>query len=210
MVGTISAENPNLAAILRRGLKQEELQHVFLTGEVSKWNQIDPSFSGDDIHIYVRSDAAGAAETWAAYLGTSQEELKGVGIFGDPGIAQAVQKSPVAIGFNNINFVYDLKTRKQVSGIRVIPLDRDNNGMIDPNEDFYANIDSLTQAVASGRYPSPPSRNLSFLLKGKPTDAVVVEFINFVLTKASQSILLENGYIPLHEEWLQEERIKLN
>lgn len=210
VVGTFSEHNPNRNAILERGLKQRELSEVFVKGNRLKWSQLDPTFSPDDLHVYVRSDAAGAAETWAAFLGSSQEELKGVGIFGDPGIAQAIQKNPLAVGFNNINYVYDLKTRQQTAGIRVIPIDLNGDGRISSEENFYDTIDSLTQAVALGRYPSPPSRNLSFLLKGKPDDAVVIEFIQFVLTKESQAILLENGYIPLHEELLKEELAKLN
>lgn len=40
----------------------------------------------------MRSDAAGAAETWAKYFGERQEDLKGIGIFGDPGLAQAIKE----------------------------------------------------------------------------------------------------------------------
>lgn len=210
VVGTISSQNPNLAAILRHGIKQGELKRIFVEGSISNWHQVNPTFGNNDLHVYVRSDAAGAAETWAAFFGKSQEDLKGTGIFGDPGIAQAVQKNPLSIGFNNINYVYDLKTRKQAAGIRVIPIDLDNNGMIRSDEYFYDSIDSLTRAVASGRYPSPPSRNLSFLVKGKPQDVVVREFIRFVLRKESQAILLENGYIPLTEELLDDECAKLD
>ncbi|SFC08876.1 phosphate transport system substrate-binding protein [Parapedobacter composti] len=210
VVGTVSARNPNLDAILARGLTQEELQKIFVTGTVSRWNEVDPSFTAHDLHVYVRSDAAGAAETWAAFFGKSQEDLRGIGIFGDPGVVQAIQQNPLAIGFNNINYVYDLKTRKQVADIRVIPIDVDGDGTIGPDEAFYGSIDSLTDAVARGAYPAPPARNLSFLIKGKPEDVVVVEFIRFVLTKKSQSILLENGYIPLNDEQLEEEHAKLN
>ncbi len=210
VVATISSQNPNLNTIQQRGITQDEFKRIFIDGGISKWNQVAPSFTADDLHIYVRSDAAGAAETWASYLGKSQEDLKGVGIFGDPGIVQAIQKNPLAIGFSNINYVYDLKTRQQAPGLHVVPIDLNNDGAIGPEENFYNSIDSLTQAVAQGRFPSPPSRNLSFLLKGKPQDMVVTAFIKFVLTQESQSILLENGYIPLHDQWLEEERTKLN
>ncbi|GGC28985.1 phosphate ABC transporter substrate-binding protein [Parapedobacter defluvii] len=210
VVPTTSDQNPNLASILRQGIKQDEFRRLFIDGTASKWKQINPSFSDDDLHVYVRSDAAGAAETWAAYLGKSQEDLKGIGIFGDPGIAQAIQKNPLAIGFNNINYVYDIKTGKQTPGIRVVPIDLNGDGTLGPGEDFYGDLDSLTNAVATGAYPSPPSRNLSFLVKGKPKDAVVIEFIKFVLTDEAQSLLLENGYIPLNEKQLLEELAKLN
>lgn len=210
VVATVSDQNPNLHHILQHGIKQAEFKRLFIDGTASLWNQINPLFSSDDLHVYVRSDAAGAAETWAAYLGKSQEDLKGIGIFGDPGMAQAIQKNPMAIGFNNINYVYNIKTGKQFEGIRVVPIDLDNDGTLGPDENFYGQLDSLTNAVATGKYPSPPSRNLSFLVRGKPTDAVLIEFIKFVLTSESQSLLLENGYIPLNNEQLMEEQKKLN
>ncbi len=44
--------------------------------------------------MYTRSDAAGAAETWAKYFGKKQEDIQGVAVFGDPGLALAVKKDP--------------------------------------------------------------------------------------------------------------------
>jgi phosphate transport system substrate-binding protein len=53
-------------------------------------------------------DAAGAPETWAKYLGNKkQEDLLGIGVFGDPGIAEAVAKDPLGIGYNNLGYAYD-------------------------------------------------------------------------------------------------------
>lgn len=210
VVGTFNSKNPNADRILSHGLKQTELKRIFVQGNVAKWNQINEAFTNNDLHVYTRSDAAGAAETWAAFFGESQEDLKGVGIFGDPGMVQTIQNDPVAIGFNNINYVYDLKTRKVTPGIAVVPIDLNADGVIDADENFYANIDSLTHAVATGRYPAPPARNLSFLFKGKPESLALTEFVRFVLTKEAQSILPQNGYIPLNEQLLNEELAKLN
>lgn len=210
VVGTISSNNPNLDKILSRGLTQRELNEIFVVGRIDTWDKIDAQFENRDLHLYTRSDAAGAAETWAAFFDRSQEDLKGVGIFGDPGMAQTIKNDALAIGFNNINYVYDLKTRKLTPGIAVIPIDLNNDGSIDEDERFYDSIDELTAAVATGKYPAPPARNLSFLFKGKPDNLALIEFVKFVLTKESQSILPENGYIPLNELWVDEELAKLN
>ncbi|VTP98862.1 substrate-binding domain-containing protein [Sphingobacterium daejeonense] len=112
MIGTLNSAHPNIDELLKRGLSQKELKGIFITGSIKKWSDIEPGFVNKNIEVYVRSDAAGAAETWAKYLGGTQEELKGVGIFGDPGLAQAIKDNPLAIGFNNINYVFDLKTKK--------------------------------------------------------------------------------------------------
>ena len=86
------------------------------------------------IHVFTRSDACGAAETWAAYLGKKQEDLGGVGVYGDPGLADAVRRDPLGIGFNNVNFAYDPKTLEPVDGLAVVPIDLDGNGTIEPAE----------------------------------------------------------------------------
>lgn len=210
VVATINADNPNAEALARRGLTHAEFQDIFVTGAIDDWRQIDPAFTEAPLNRYTRSDAAGAAETWAAFFGRSQEDLKGVGIFGDPGMTQTIINDPNAIGYSNINFVYDLQTRSLVPGLRVVPLDINGNGQVDADEDFYTHIDSLTQAVGAGRYPAPPARNLSFLFHGKPDDVALVEFVKFVLRKESQAILPQNGYIPLNETWITEELAKLD
>jgi phosphate transport system substrate-binding protein len=167
VVPTFNTGNPNATALLAKGVKRNQFADVFVSGNIKNWNQLAGKVSVP-IHIYTRSDAAGAAETWAKYFGKKQEDLLGVGVFGDPGLALAVKKDVTAIGFNNLAYLYDLKTRKQVAGVHALPIDVNGNGKIDANESFYDTIDDLTAAIADGRYPSPPARNLGFLFKGKP------------------------------------------
>ena len=138
-----------------------------------------------------------------------QEDLLGVGVYGDPGLALAVKKDIIGIGYNNLAYLYDLKTRKQVAGIRALPIDVNGNGKIDAEENFYGTIDELTQAIGEGKYPSPPSRNLGFLFKGKPKKKELIEFVKYVLT-SGQQFVDENGYIPLSKAKLQEELKKVN
>ncbi|MBD1429981.1 MULTISPECIES: PstS family phosphate ABC transporter substrate-binding protein [Sphingobacterium] len=209
VLGTFNSNHPDANLIKERGLTQNELEDVFVHSKYKSWNQIDSRFSSAAIGVYVRSDAAGAAETWAKYFKKSQEDLKGVGIFGDPGLAQAIKDSPTAIGFNNINYVYDLKTKKTTPNIEVIPIDINKNGKIDSEESFYDNIDVLTEAVALGKYPSPPSRELLFVIKNDNNSKLIKEFIRFVLDKNQQGYLLENGYVPLTVEQRNKELEKL-
>ena len=82
---------------------------------------------------------AAPAETWAAYLGKRQEDLGGVGVYGDPGLADAVRRDPLGIGYNNINFAYDPKTLKPVDGIAIVPIDLDGNGRLEPAESRLRN-----------------------------------------------------------------------
>ncbi|WP_400263484.1 PstS family phosphate ABC transporter substrate-binding protein [Sphingobacterium sp. SG20118] len=209
VICTINANNPNYSLLKERGLTQSELKNIFINDKYKTWNDIDSRFTKDPVIIYTRADAAGAAETWANFFKSKQEDLKGVGIFGDPGIAQAIKDDKNAIGFNNINYVYDLKTKKVMPQIDVLPIDLNEDGRISENENFYQTIDELTDAVSNNQYPSPPSRDLSFITKDKPNNLLVKEFISFILKKKSQSYLLENGYVPLTELLMNKELNKL-
>ncbi|MFI5163261.1 MAG: PstS family phosphate ABC transporter substrate-binding protein [Sphingobacteriales bacterium] len=203
VVPTFNVTNPNAGALLKKSVKRDQFLNIFVTGAIKNWKQVAGNASVP-IHIYTRSDAAGAGETWAKYLGKKQEDLLGVGVYGDPGLAQAVKKDPAAIGYNNLAYLYDLKTRKQVEGVHVLPIDVNGNGKIDANENFYGTVDELTSAIAEGRYPSPPARNLGFLFKGKPKKKELIAFVRYVLT-TGQRYVDENGYIPLSKTKLQEE-----
>lgn len=208
VVPTFNTGNPNAAALEAKGVKRNQFLDVFVTGNIKNWKQLGGNVSVP-IHVYTRSDAAGAAETWAKYFNKKQEDLLGVAVYGDPGLAQAVKKDVTGIGFNNLAYLYDLKTRKQVDGVHALPIDVNGNGKIDATENFYDTIDHLTDAIADGRYPAPPARNLGFLFKGKPKKPELVEFVKYVLTDG-QKFVDENGYIVLSKQKLAEELKKVN
>jgi len=208
VVPTFNTGNPNASVLEAKGVKRNQFLDVFVSGNVKNWKQLGGNVSVP-IHIYTRSDAAGAAETWAKYFGKKQEDLLGVGVYGDPGLAQAVKKDVTGIGYNNLAYLYDLKTRKQVAGVHALPIDVNGNGKIDQEENFYDTIDHLTDAIADGRYPAPPARNLGFLFKGKPAKPELVAFVKYVLTDG-QKFVDENGYIVLSKQKLAEELKKVN
>lgn len=207
VIPTVSANNPFLAQLKTRGVKKEEFNHLFITGKIRSWSQLGFK-SAAPVHVYTRSDAAGAAETWAKYFGKKQEDLLGVAVYGDPGLAQAVKKDPSGVGFNNIVYIYDSKTKKATNGIVVLPIDLNKNGKIDADENFYDNVDQLIAAIVAGKYPSPPARDLYFVTKGKPQNPIVVEFTKWILTEG-QKYVNEAGYIKLSDEKLTAEKAKL-
>jgi phosphate transport system substrate-binding protein len=209
VVAVVSESNPLLNDILTKGLKKDAANNIWITGRYTSWAQAFGVKSASPIHIYTRSDACGAAEMWAKFFDKKQEDLLGVGVFGDPGLAQAVKKDPLGIGYNNIGYAYDASTRQQIKGLKVVPIDLNNNGKIDSDEDFYGSMNDLIIAIASGKYPSPPSRDLFFVMKGSPkNNKVLTDFIRWVLTDG-QKFVNEAGYISLPRERMETEQKKL-
>lgn len=197
----VNSGNKNLKAILEQGLSKEEFMGIFISQKIKFWGEALANSNKEKITVFTRSDACGAAEMWAKYLGQNQENLEGVGVFGDPGMSDAVKKDVNAIGYNNAIYVFDYQTRKLSQGIQVVPLDINGNNKIDPDEQFYDNLDSLSAAIKSMRFPSPPARNLYFVAKGKPLSKTTLAFINWIL-KDGQKYIHEAGYIELSDSLL--------
>ncbi|MPM17206.1 hypothetical protein SDC9_63594 [bioreactor metagenome] len=205
---TINAGNPVYAELMKRGLTKDEFRKIYITQEITNWSQLKLK-NGGGISLFTRSDACGASEMWAKFMGGAQEDLKGVGVFGDPGIADAVKNDPKGVGFNNIIYAYDFKSGKIQEGIGIIPIDINENGQIDPEEDLYSDMKLLTAAIRDGKFPEPPARPLYFICKGKPTNALVVAFLKYILTTGQQWVE-ESGYVKLPESVIKEEQKKLD
>jgi phosphate transport system substrate-binding protein len=208
VVPTISSQNPVLPAILSKGFTQDIFKELYLSGNTYTWGEFVDLPETSKINVYTRSDACGAAEMWGKYLGKNQESLVGVGVYGDPGIADAVKNDQFGIGYNNVIYAYDIKTRTKYKGMEIIPIDLNGNRIIDPEENFYASLDSIMLAIQTGKYPSPPARDLYLVSKGKPKDRIILTFLEWIL-KEGQQYVHEGGYVTLPDEKIEQEMLKL-
>jgi phosphate transport system substrate-binding protein len=199
----VNAQNPVIQDLLSKGVSQDALIKIFITGELKTWGEVvgKPEIT-DEIHVYTRSDAAGAADAWAKYLGgKKQEDLSGVGVNGDPGLLEAVIKDPLGIGYNNLGYAFDLTTGQAVAGSAILPLDVNGNGQADSDEAINDKAQAM-QAVATGKYPSPPARDLNVVTKGKPSGLTQV-FIEWILTDGQQFVG-QAGFVQLTPDQLAE------
>jgi len=205
---TVNAKNPFIAQLLEKGLTRQQFIDIFITGKIKTWGECLGTNNTQKINVFTRSDACGAAEMWGKYLGKNQEGIQGTGVFGDPGIADVVKKDIYSVGYNNVIFVYDFKSRKKYEGMEIIPIDLDANGKIDDNERFYATIDDIMKAIQENKFPSPPARDLYLVSKGKPQNVACAAFIKWILTDG-QKFVKEAGYVELTKEKIDLELEKL-
>jgi len=209
VVATINSSNPYLDILLHRGITQAQFIDLYVNKKILKWNQFVPGANAENINLFTRSDACGAAEMWAKFLGSNQESLAGIGVFGDPGIADAVKNDKLGIGYNNVVYAYDGLSRKPYKGMQVIPVDKNGNGQIDADENFYSTLDEIMQAIADGKYPSPPARDLYLISHNKPVKTTVVDFLNWIMSDG-QKMVHEAGYVQLKPELVSEQLKKLS
>jgi phosphate transport system substrate-binding protein len=208
VVGTINANNPVLPDLNAKGVTNVTLKAICVNETMTKWGDlVGRSDVTDKIAVYTRSDACGAATVWANYMGYNQEDLKGVGVYGDPGLADAVKNDRLGIGYNNIGFAYDPTTLKPQAGLAILKLDQNGNGVIDPSEEVYATRTDIVNAIQSGNYPSPPAREL-YLVGAGPFTGATKDFVTWILTDGQQ-YEIDTGFIPLTPERQQSELAKV-
>jgi phosphate transport system substrate-binding protein len=204
----INAENPVAAQVLEKGITQETFNKIYITGEITTWGEVvgDATIT-DEIHVFTRSDASGAAEQWSRFSGGEvQDDLKGVAVNGEPAILGEIIKDPLSIGYGNLNSIFDLSTGTLVPGIVIPPIDIDNNGAADAVEVYTVKEDAFG-AVANGTYPSPPARFENLATLGKP-EGLELAFIEWILTDGQQ-YLEAAGFVPLTAEQQAESLEKL-
>jgi len=207
---TVNPHNAYMEMLQLRGLKKEEFNTIFTAHYPSTWDSIFKinNLQKHPINVYTRADAAGAAESWAEYFGKHQDDIQGIGVSGDPGVAEAVKKDINGIGYNNTLFVYDIKTGDKIPGLEIIPIDINGNGRIDADENFYKDLSTFQQALKDGKYPSPPSRNLYFLTRRRTQNKAILEFFEWALTTGQQYVS-GAGYLPLTKEVIDEQLKKI-
>lgn len=200
--------NPNKASLLKKGVPKETFEKLWIKGEPVTWGDLAGTKDAEQVKVYKRSDAAGAAESWAKYLGKKQDDMQGTGVYGDPGLVQAVLKDVNGVGFNNVIYAYDTKTKKPFQGIQIIPIDINSNGKIDEDENFYESLEKVNAAIEGGKYPSPPARDLFLVSKGKPKKKAVLDFLNWIMADG-QKYVREAGFNVLSPDKITATKAKL-
>lgn len=185
----VSDKNPALPDLLKKGLKTDTLIDIYINGIITTWDDVTGRKLNKPIHIYTRSDSCGAAASWAKYLGNKkQEDLRGVGIYGDPGLLEVAKRDPIGIGYNNFSYVFT-RDGSVIPGARLVPIDSNENGIADLDEVFEKREDAIS-AIRAGRYPA--TRKNYFFVKGKPK-GLVKEFIEFALSDKGTKVVDEVG-----------------
>jgi phosphate transport system substrate-binding protein len=196
-VPVVSAKNPFLGDLLKQGIKRDDLGALFSNNNPKTWGDIYGNKPSGKVNVYLRSDSSGATDVLAKYLWLQSGEIKGTPVNGEDKMLEAVKNDPMALGYCNFIYAIDVKSNKFNSELAILPLDMNQNGKLDPKENFYESVSNLQRAMWSGRYPCVLTRNLYLVSNGKPATKEVVEFLIWVLTEG-QKLVPSQGYIELH------------
>ena len=184
----VSAKNPHLRELTTKGIPKKTWEDIYLAGTISSWDAVTGKKTNKALHVYTRSDSCGAAASWAKFIDKKQEDLKGVGVYADPGILEAVRRDPLGLGYSNFSYVFG-RNGKVIEGIILVPIDTNANGKADPNERFRNRTEAVA-ALDAGTYPV--ARKNYFFMKGAGSP-LTREFIRFCLSSEGTVIVTQVG-----------------
>jgi len=198
----VNQNNPHIEILLDQGLSPDEFIHIFVSGKQPAWGEVLDTDSKDKMTIYTRADESGAAEIWAAFMYKKASDLKGIGIYGDDEMIKSIQEDPLAIGFSNFSYAFDVTTGDRKKDIQIIPVDLDFDNKIDRVEVPFRNLEEAHRSLWLGFFPDQLCRELTLGSSGKPTDPAIVEFLKYVLGEG-QSGIKKTGFCPLNDVYIK-------
>jgi phosphate transport system substrate-binding protein len=131
--------------------------------------------------------------------------LKGIYVSGDDShILSALLQDPAGITYSKLSLIYDTETREPISGIRILPVDLNNNGRLDKNELIYENLDQVIQFTGNSRKPLLPTIQIILATeKENLANSDINHFLNWVIGEG-QKVNTQLGYFS-HGEITPEE-----
>lgn len=186
----VNTKHPDIKTLLEKGIRVDELKSIFFK------DKGDAGFKpNSNFNVLTRS--ACAAVSFSSFL---KEDIKTLvndydKIENDSLLIDLVTKDTLAITFLDPSNIYDINTGKIKYGITVLPIDLNNNGTIDSDENFYSDRKVLIERLKKDKIELPSG--LLTVTISENENAYFSKYVNWVKEKGDP--IIENfGFLPLN------------
>src|SRR5205085_1311975 len=123
IVPIINEKNPAWNEVQKKGLSKADFEKIYFRGDEQQNSFALNTGLKVPIRVYTRGACASA--TFSKHFGKQINDLANLDtkIADDNVLLQNVLNDTLGVAYNNLGFVYDLQTRRQKRGIRVVPVD---------------------------------------------------------------------------------------
>jgi ABC-type phosphate transport system substrate-binding protein len=175
-----SEKNQLFTKEFKKGVKQDGLKAIFIK-EAGDLNSEEKKEKEPQYTVYTKTPQSCAAKVISSYLGYPSDDLNGIYVTGDDSyLITSLLEDSTGVSYNNLGNIYNLEKRTPISGIKVLPIDLNNNGRLDKEEQIYGDIDQVITYLEDSRGASIPTDNVSFVADAKQTKPEVSDFLNWV------------------------------
>lgn len=173
-------KNNSFSKEFKKGVKQDRLRSIFMKEEFvldpNEGKEKEPEYT-----VYTKTPQSSTARVISSYFGNPSEDLKGVYVTGDDfNLITSLLDDSTGVSYNNLGLIYDLDKRVPINGIKILPIDLNNNGRLDKEEQIYGNLDQVITYLEDSKSVSIPTDYVSFVTDKKSLSPLVENFLNWV------------------------------
>jgi glycine cleavage system H lipoate-binding protein/ABC-type phosphate transport system substrate-binding protein len=195
IVPVMNVNNPYMEEINKHGISVSAMKKFITAPGAETWGTLLGDNHNEKAVFYMINDIS-MADNLAGFL-KIDKPITGVNIVekGDEFI-NAIQKNTLAIGFCTMADILDPEKLTFAENVRLLPVDRNNNGTLDYNEKIYDDFASFSRGIWIGKYPRSLVTNIYSVSSTQPAGEKETAFLKWVLTDG-QKYLGSNGYSDL-------------
>ncbi len=172
----------DLQALQQKGFTQQDLQNIYFNAQQNKTDGLS-----EPVTIYRRDKNVCASRSFSENVTGKQLDVAGTLVNGDDRALSAAVKNDVnGISYNNLGLIYNLKTRKVADSIAIIPIDLNENGKIDPDENIYATLDDVLNFLSTSPNSIIPQDNVNIVITKTTISKPALDFLNWIITQGQQ------------------------
>ncbi|MFV0269515.1 MAG: hypothetical protein ACK5HT_20520, partial [Draconibacterium sp.] len=186
IVAVYNEANPSVSSISENGFSAKELASM-----------VDSKTSpeGEPVNLYVLDDTEVKLSV-PKFLETDPAKIAGQKALPKEEFLAAIQKDKHAVGFCSLSTVLNTAEQAFAEKIKLLPIDRNGNGRLDYNENFYANPEQFERSVWIGKYPRTLVHSIYAVAPAFPENSELSDFLCWVTT-SGQTAVGKNGYTEL-------------
>jgi phosphate transport system substrate-binding protein len=176
----INEKNQLFSKELKKGIKQKELKSIFFIPD-NEYNEETEPLKQPEYTVYTKMPESVSANVISGFLGIPADNLQGIFVTGpDKYLISSVLSDTTSVSYSNLSLIYDLNKRTPVSGVKILPIDLNNNGRLDNEEQIYENLDDIITQLESSKKTLIPTGYFSFLVEKQLLSPDLSSFVNWV------------------------------
>lgn len=173
---------------IRNGIRQEELKSIFLQSDGDNGDNQGSEGNGEiPYNVYTQSPQSPTANVLISHFGKTNLGLKGILVTGDDKyLIESVLSDSTGVAYSTLGLLYNLEDRTPIGGIKILPIDPDNNGRLKNEELIYGNLDQLIGYLESSKAKTIPMDGISFSYNSDSKNPELIDFVNWVASTGQQ------------------------
>lgn len=193
VVAIMNSGNQEIERLYKQGVKSESFS-LALKGKVT-WNQIVKGASGNQVKCYT-TDTPDVIGKVSEFAGITNRDISKETLLPVADLLVKVQKDANAIGFCKLSDIVKQGENTFIQGIALVPIDKNNNGLLDQFENIGQNPAAFSRGVWIGKYPRELSGNIFLVASEKPLGQANLDFLGYVLNNG-QTLFKDAGFAVL-------------